>query len=381
VRVYFARGNYAFSDGGEMTTDERGRFAFDQLPPDCPFTFIKEGYSEIEGRRLPLDTDAEVAVVMAPAGVILGQARDARTGRAVRAFTVRITFSPRRQPGDPSAGLASSLSDPGQDYQSDEGRFRLGDLVVGMPLQVTVAAEGYERRVAERVVAARPDAAQAEDFRLDPLDPAALRDYRGRLLAAEGEPVAGAQLRLIAARGRDPEARGAFPLNWPMIRTGQIALRPNVVRFLQAVTDAEGRFAFAGIPRDAEVELAWWGPGIAPGRADHLERLAEGKNEAIELSLPAPARIIGTVDRTRFADVGRVWVNRADGTMDNLDTDLKPGQTDFAIGDLAPGAYTVSLMGPYERLPGDSGGYTSRSLASVAVTVGPGETGRVSFPK
>ncbi len=45
--------------------------------------------------------------------------------------------------------------------------------------------------MAERVVVARPDEARVEEFRLDSLDPASLRTYRGRLVDAQGKPLAG----------------------------------------------------------------------------------------------------------------------------------------------------------------------------------------------
>ena len=55
---------------------------FDSLPADCPFGFSRDGYSSIEDRHLPLDTDEDVAVVMVPAGVIDGRVLDARTGES-----------------------------------------------------------------------------------------------------------------------------------------------------------------------------------------------------------------------------------------------------------------------------------------------------------
>ncbi len=223
VAVYFAQGNHAFSDGGKTTTDAEGRFAFDALPAESPFTFEKQGYSQINDRRLPLDGADVVTVEMIPAGVIVGKVLDAKTGKPVRTFHVGITFSPTRQPGDPSAGLRGDLVNPGQTYQSSEGRFKLGELVVGMPLQVMVSAEGYERHVTERVVAGRSDEPRIDEFALDPIDPANLRAYRGRLVNNEGKPIGGAALRLIAARDRDPDSRGKFPFNWQMIRSGQLA--------------------------------------------------------------------------------------------------------------------------------------------------------------
>ena len=380
VRVDFANGGFPDSDGGSTKTDVQGRFDFDSLPANSPFAFHKEGYSEIGGRILPLDTDDLIAVEMFPAGVILGRVVDARTGKPIRAFNVQITFSPKGQPGDPSSGLRSDLIDPGQGYQSDEGRFKIGDLVVGMPLQVMVSAQDHERRVAERVVVALVNEAPVEEFRLDPIDPSNLRTYRGRLVDAAGEPVVGAQLRLIAARDRDPNQRESFPFNWTMIRNGQLAQQPNVARFLESSTDARGRFEFPGIPRGTEVELAWWRKGIAPGRADHLEHHAEDREGWFDISLSSPARIVGTVDRKAYSSAGRIQVSTTSGgSFDSSDFELKPDQADFAFEDLASGQYNVTLTTAFERVLDRPGGLTTRTLATAKVTVDAGETGRVDF--
>ncbi len=401
VDVYFSGGNHGDEGGGKTTTDAQGRFDFDSLPVNSPFafgkpgaprptgpivpipegslpfTFYKEAYSGIENRQLPLDGDDVVTVEMAPAGVILGKVLDATTGRPIRGFNVQITFSPKRQPGEPSSGLRSDLINPGQVFQSNEGHFKLGELLVGMPLQVMISAQGYERHVTERVVVAVPNEAPVEEFRLSPLDAADLRTYRGRLIDARRKPVAGAQLRLFAARDRNPNRRSGFPFNWSMIRNGQLAQQSNVTRFLEAATDAQGRFEFTRIPRGNEVELAWWGTGIAPGRVDYLDRMEE--KASIEITVPNPARIVVTVDRKAFSGAGRIQVNSLESLFDDADRELKPGQTEFAFDDLAPGQYRVSLTSPFERVPGTSNGLTMRTLASLNVTVDPGETKRVEF--
>jgi hypothetical protein len=309
----------------------------------------------------------------------LGRVLDARTGKPIRAFKVQVTFSPRSQPGDPSSGIRSDLIQPGQVYQSDEGRFKLGDLLVGMPFQVMVSADGYERRALERVVVARPDEATAEEFRLDPLDPASLRTYRGRLRDAEGKPVVGAQVRLIAARDRRPDRRADFPFNWTMIRSGQVAQQPNIVRFLEATTDARGIFQFPGIPRGIEVEVAFWNKGIAPGRADHLEQVAEGREGWFDITLPAPSRIAGTVDRATYSTAARVHLDGEIGLLDSDDIELKPGQSDFAFEDLPAGKYTVRLTTAFERDPNLPGNLTNRTLESRTATVAAGETAQVDF--
>jgi beta-lactamase regulating signal transducer with metallopeptidase domain/protocatechuate 3,4-dioxygenase beta subunit len=383
VWVYFAHGRRMFSEGGRGTTDANGVFFFDSLPEVSPFSFYKQDYSAIEDRTLPLDTDAVATVVMRPAGTIVGRVVDARTGEPVGAFTVRITFSRTRQPGEPSGSLSSALEDPGLASTSGDGRFKVGGLVVDMPLQVTVSAAGYERRVLERVVVARPEAAKIQEFRLEVLDPANLRTYGGRLLDAQGVPVPGADLRLIAHQPLAGDRSEDNAFNWVLIETGQLARDPSVTRFLTATTDQQGRFRFTGIPGSSQVKLAWWGPGIPRGRADHLERTASAAAAAgsIDITLPAPARISGTVNRTAYPSAARVSAQRTDDSFDDVEQTLAAGQSDFEIRGLAPGEYWVSLMGPYERVPGQGEGITSRSLASEKVTVRPGESRRVDFAK
>ena len=63
--------------------------------------------------------------------MVLGRVLDGRTGRPIPAFTVQVTHSPRRQPDYPSGGIRSDLINPGQVFRSDEGRFRVGDLILG----------------------------------------------------------------------------------------------------------------------------------------------------------------------------------------------------------------------------------------------------------
>ena len=382
VQVYFSNLNHGNLDGGMTTTDDRGLFSFDSLPQEAPFAFDKNGYSEINDRRLPLDGDQVVQVVMAPEGVIIGRVLDATTGEPIRAFNVQITFSPKRQPGEPLTVLDGRLVNPGQNIHSNGGRFNLGNLVVGMPLQVMVSAEGYERHVTERVVVARPDDLRIKEFRLDQVDRAEQRTYHGRLVDARGNPVAAAQLRLFASRNRDPEQRQEFPFNWTMIRIGQLADQSEVTRFLKSVTDGHGRFEFTRVPKGDEVELAWWGKGIVPGRWDHLERLDE--KAPIEIKLRAGARIIVTIDRKAFADAGQIEVVGSDDFEDfieGFDGKLKPGQTELVVDDLAPGDYRMMLMGSLERIAGNPEELTTRTLASMDVHVGPGETKRVEFKK
>jgi protocatechuate 3,4-dioxygenase beta subunit len=377
VTVYFANGNHAFSNGGKGMTNKEGLFEFDSLPTNCPFTFYKAGFSQINEQKLPLDKSDIVAIRMIPSGAIPGRVIDQVTGKPVRNMNVQIMFTPKPHPGDPQATISSDWIKPGQAFQSETGQFKLANLMTGMALQVMVESEGYERTVIERLVVVRGDKAEEIEFKMRPIDPATLRKYRGRLVDSNGAPVVGVQLRLFASRDRNPNQRSQFPFNWQMIESGQMSQHPNVLRYLSGTTDREGRFEFSGIPRDAEAELAWWGDNVVCGRVDHLEALDE-KN-LLAITLPAPARVTGTIDLKQFAKARQVEVSPHEQGLDRrLLVNLRPGQKEFEMGNLSPGKYTVSLISELERLP-DGRGLTNKRLSSVTVEVQAGEVKEVDF--
>jgi hypothetical protein len=139
-----------------------------------------------------------------------------------------------------------------------------------------------------------------------------------------------------------------------MIRTGQLAQVANVTRFLEGTTGADGRFQFDGIPRNCNVELVWWGKGVAPGLADQLEQLDDENGLSLEFTVPAPARIVGTVDRVAYPAAAIVFVSRIGPDPDFLNAALASEQSKFEFNDLAPGEYQVSLMAQ-ERVPDQPG--------------------------
>jgi hypothetical protein len=165
-----------------------------------------------------------------------------------------------------------------------------------------------------------------------------------------------------------------------MIRTGQLAQQAQVVRFLEATTDNEGRFAFTNVPRDAEAELAWWGSEISSGRVDHLETLAE-ENGPVEISLPRPARVTGKIDRETYAEIGQLWLRSDNDALEGRQLDLKAEQSEYEIGNLPPGTYSLVLMGRPVRIPGKEGAMTSSRLASTRIDLEDGESKRVDFTK
>lgn len=378
VRIDAADRRYGMLDAAESgKTDAAGRFRFDSLPPDAPFTFRADGYSGIEDKKLPLDGSAEVVVTLTPQGVIAGRVIDAATSKPVPRFTVSMTFTPDDKPDDPTAGLTSSLTDPGVTFAPTDGKFAVKDLLAGMPLQVSVTADGYRRQVVRRMVAQPASGAVAADIALTAQNPAKLLTVRGRLIDNKGGGVRGATLRLIAATGR-PADRTAFPYNWTMIESGQVAQMADTLQVQTGTTAADGGFEFRGIPDGAEIELAYWGKGIPEGRADRLERLTAAERTTLVVRAPAPARLAGTIDRAAFPVVNSVRLVGGRAARDRQGTLSVDGKS-FRFDDVAAGEYAVVLEGQAARADSSPTAVTVPVQARKVVTLVAGEEVRVTL--
>jgi beta-lactamase regulating signal transducer with metallopeptidase domain/protocatechuate 3,4-dioxygenase beta subunit len=377
VLIYYAHGNHfpGRELGGSGTTDAEGRFEFDSLPAKSPFTFQAEGYSEIPEKELPLDGDKEVVVKMKSQGVLKGLVVDAATGVPVPRFTVRITFSQDRKPGDPVAGLHSERVDPGEEFLSTGGQFLLKDLIAGMPLQLTVLADGYRRHVIRRVEAQADAEADPLDIRLKLEDPAQLVTLRGRLVNHKGEAARGIELRLIVASDRSPR-REDFPFNWQMIETGQIDQMPNVILWQKKTTAADGSFEFARVPKDIEAELVYWGKGVPPGRVDHLEKLTEKERGQLAIKAAAPARLTGAIDRKVFAEFSSIQLS---GGSRFFQATVAGDGKSFTFDDLPAGRYEVQVYGPSERVEGSPGAFSTRVIGHKTITVEAGKEEKINL--
>jgi beta-lactamase regulating signal transducer with metallopeptidase domain/uncharacterized GH25 family protein len=348
VRVYFSAGNSpsGMFFGGSTNTDKQGRFQLDSLPPEAPFTFQADGYSQIPDKKLPLDGDKEVVVRLKSQGIIKGRVVDAVTGKPLPRFNVSITFSPDRQPDELVAGLYSSRTTPGETFVSAKGQFVLKDLMVGMPLQVSVTAAGYRRQVLRRVVTQTEPEAMPVDIQLTAEDPSKLVTVRGKLVNHKGQPVRGAELRLIAATDR-PMQREDFPFNWQMIESGQIDQVANVLQVQRLTTGPDGSFVFARIPGDTEIELVYWGKGIPSARIDHLESLVAKERANLVIKAPASARITGTIDRKIFPEFSSIQLS---GMSRFFQAKVAADKKTFVIDDLPAGDYEVQVYGPAVRV-------------------------------
>ena len=177
------------------------------------------------------------------AALVRGRVIDALSRQPAVPYRIRIMISRDRRPGEPAPGMWSSLVEEGRVITKTDGEFEFGDLPRGTPLRLMVAADGYQANAVDRVVALPRGEFKPIEIRLLKLDPGALRAFAGRLVDAEGKPVAGASVRLWTATST-PDNPSQFPFNWSMIKSGQLEQNDLCRQFLATTTDADGRFIF-----------------------------------------------------------------------------------------------------------------------------------------
>lgn len=343
--------SYAGPDGHQINmrrstkTNAQGEFTLDSLTQVAPLTFILSGYSTITDRNFPADENKPVVVTMKSEGILRGKVVDDQTGKPITDFKVQITFSPERKPNDVKGTLSGARVMNGERIVNPRGEFELRKFVQGMPLQVTIRAEGYQKEVHVRVLARAEAESQVEEYRLRPFDPTMLHTFAGKVVNADGKPVPGVQLRLIAANKRRTGGTGGrneFPFNWAMVQNGQLKSNAQVVQFLSATTNAEGRFEFKDVNSSPDIELAYWGGGVAQGRLPGLEHLDKQKQTTIVIKRQATGSLQGKVNRQRFKTISRIMLH---GEETFYYATISPEGKSYEIKDVSPGNYQIQIYG------------------------------------
>ena len=376
-RVYFAEGENGFNSiGGRLTTDVAGRFESDSLPARCPFLFSAKGYSSKAEQKLTLDGEAEVIVTLEAIAAIRGRVVDAESGKPVESFNVRLAFPTRSEPDDlPVRGISTTRMNPGEDFQPADGRFVLNDLDNGSAFDLLIRARGYQPL---RVVHAK--AVKAGDplaVRLEPFKPGDLVRVAGRILHADGTSAAGTQVRLMGWEPDAPEQASPKMFNWVVVTTD--SLQSYAAEFRRAVTDEQGGFSFADVPKRLLLQLAYWSDTVPATKLDDLEQMSPDELAALTLVADKPVTIKGKIDRTAFPDAASVEGGGDFKTRIQRQQTLTPEQTGFELSGLQAGKFQVLLQGKPEPIKGGGGGFTIHTIGSVEVNATPGETIEIEF--
>ncbi len=358
-----------------VTTDGDGRFAFDSLAEDERLDFRKVGFSTLQDEKLPLDGNEVVTVSLQDQGRIRGRVVDDATGKAVTPFKVQLTFSPDRKPEEPSSGLSgAAVTGGGEEFANDDGTFELTNLVQGMPLQVSVEAEGYQRAVNRRIVALSDSS--PNEFRLKQILVSDTMTVAGQVIDSQAQPLSGIQIRLIVTTEKIPFPRDQFPFNWQMIQTGQTGQQAIVAQFLAATTDSRGRFKFEAVQQGKEVSLAYWGNDIAQNRVHGIERLSTEGQQGLTINANAAGIVQGSIDRASLKTISSI---RVSGQNMSLDATLSQDGTTYEIRNVPPGTYELQVYGP--DLPKRDGYLESKVLERIPVQVESGKTAIVAVPQ
>lgn len=364
-------------------SDKNGRFEIDSLPADAKFSLARSGYTKLWYVPLKLDSSGLVTVVLQPMGVVRGRVVDAVSGKPLEHFSVWLN-SPRTsdRPYIPG-GWDRALLYPGKKFDSSDGTFTIPDLTNQIAVEVSVAAEGYTKCVVPVVVAETQNEAKAVAFALARIDRAKLATFSGHMLDHKGQPVRGANLRLIIS---STPAKGPDDPNfdWYLI-TGELGGVPTEIpemtgfsfcdQFLKAVSDSQGRFEFKDLLPGKHWQLAYWGRGVPKDRVLGPSKTVPGPAPPLTIEIPQPARVIVTIDRIKYPEVWQVGVQPR-GEQAEFEIHLRRGQTKVEVNDLAARDYELLL---FARPVLKDGGLDITAIATQSIQLKPGETKEVRF--
>jgi RNA polymerase sigma-70 factor (ECF subfamily) len=201
-----------------LRTDEQGAFYQNKLPPPpISLEVYGTGWTRHEARSFPLDK--EMQIVLRKAGVLRGRVVHKESGEAVESFLVKVRGN----------HITSTRVNPGQRFNSPDGRFALDDLNVEAPYGVTIEAGDYPALTLENLLAAKEESKEEILFEM-----AAGTTLQGIVVDAQThQPIAGASI--FYCRVKDD-----FPLSWGRLDENSWSLNNKQ----RAVTPADGTFSF-----------------------------------------------------------------------------------------------------------------------------------------
>ncbi len=395
LRVYYNGGEMGFNDlGGQVTTDDDGRFEIRGLPETSSLTvYVPQEFAPIRSMSVSVGEQEELTIAMQSAAVIRVRAVDAETLSPIAEFNVKIGSCEDRRPGDPNiGGIPTSLIEDGVNVQGTQTEYRLEGQLPGAPYKVVVSAVGYESATVPRVEAQTADISKVLDVPLKKSRPGDYQAVAGRLIDADGQPIVGASVRLllgseipIPATGQQQMSGWSF-YHWDLLRRDDIENRDKCVQLLKTVSDGDGRFEFKAVKKDTPwMELFYFGENLMSQRYSNLREFSDADLADLTAQAEKPASITIDIDRKRFANAHTVSVEAADYITGMnaiklaFSSDSKEISDDGAItfDNLPAGNYTVRLS--EKPQPSADGFIMVKGIMHKDVTVEIGDDHVVSF--
>lgn len=362
-----------------VRADDQGAFAFDSLPSDVLFQFSHSKFASTQNMPLALDSAEPVIITLDDPGLIRGQVIDTTTQQPIRQFRIRLGFSRVHQANDAKGSYDGTWGNPGLTFNTDDGRFTIQPLTDRMPLELIIEAEGHERLILPRVVAAKAKSAEEISIPLTPMVAKVPYSLMVQLRDDSAKPIPNAQLRLIVSTNQ-PSGPDDNAFNWALMDSGQLGQKSYVEQFLPGVTNAEGKCEFRNIVPGRYLQLAYWGEGVPKGRSLAFDETRPGQSDNVVIDLPRPAIVRGTVDRTKFPNAGAVRISGPGRGFLEFKTELADGQSQFELKDLPPGSYWIAVSGKPVRFTENGHGMSRiSSLVSQRIVLKPGDTQEIHF--
>jgi beta-lactamase regulating signal transducer with metallopeptidase domain len=308
------------------TTNVDGVFRFDSLPAPASFDFMANGYTTIRWKELPVDGDDEVTVVMQRQAAIIGRVVDDDTGRPVPDFNVTVRHEQQ-----------------GQEFSEASGEFHINGLDAGTKTTLVVTADGYPVQYFDNIAATSGVIGAPIVLRLSKHPPDHVR-IAGRILDAGGKPIVGVEVRVIAYSPDDSGVPQERRFNWRMLKSGQLRIQDYIRSIEEGRTAADGMFDFPSVP-GPDVDLAYWGDGVAQALLQDIALQPADKREHMEIHVPMPATISGRINRQVYPIVTELTlVSAADPQFEML-VRVNDGQDHYAFNDVPLGSYNLLIFG------------------------------------
>jgi hypothetical protein len=395
LTVYYDGGENPFNGlGGRVETDADGKFEIRGLEFQTTLTLSTPSkYAPVRNLLVQV-IDEEFELPLQAAGVLIARAVDAGTNAPIASFNVKLGFCEDRRAGDPRpGGIPSSLTRQGENIQGTKKEFRLSGQTPGTPYKLIVSADGYETKIVDRVEVQSAEVAKTLDVPLKRLRAEDYHSVAGQLLDAEGNPIAGASVRLLVG-GAVPQPMGNGRMqgwrfyHWGLLRRDDIENRDQCLQVLKTTSDVDGRFEFTGVRKETPwLELFYFGTNLMSQRYSNLRDFSDLELTDLVVQAEAPASLTVDLDLDEWPEAASITLRATDyingpnavNLAFDSETQKLAEATPVVFRNLPSGNYILQL----QKKPVSAGNGLSRiqSVHQQAITIEPGRAHELELTK
>ena len=322
-------GRFPLNSQEPVYTDDEGNFRFDSLPGGVSFNLHKANFTPQYYKNFPLDR-ADTRIVLQGLASFSGQVVDGESGQPVSSFTVKVLRGTHGY-----NVLSRSLSQNGLPITHPEGIFQLNDLLAAVELKLLIETEGYMDKVHTAII--EPEG--GSETQTIPLSREGLV-IAGQVQDVVGQPVAGAQVRLVVSREEDLTSYRFN--NWERLLEGPMARY--LLQNLVTQTDSSGFFRFEDVHEEQSAGLLTQAQGYGRNTLTGLEALPQDQRENLVVRLKSAGRLHIQVNREQIEGKLGVQLRFREATG-NHTVNIPAEEDQVEVENLNPGQYDLWCHG------------------------------------